>query len=50
MKQLAEELGLSRSSLYKTLSGNTQPRWCTIQKILKALNVKVQFAALKHAA
>ena len=43
--QLSESSGLGRQSLYKTLSENAHPRWETIQKILIALDVKIQFAA-----
>lgn len=43
--QISQSSGLGRQSLYKTLSEDAHPRWETIQKILKALDVKVQFAA-----
>jgi probable addiction module antidote protein len=36
---------VSRTGLYKTLSGDTEPKWETIQKILKALNVKLKLVA-----
>ena len=40
--QLAKDTGLNRESLYKTLSGKTQPKWDTIQRIMKALNIKIR--------
>lgn len=38
---LARETGLNRESLYKTFSGNVQPRWDTIHRLLRALNVRL---------
>ncbi len=43
--QLADETGLNRESLYKALSGKTQPKWDTVQRIIKALKVRVSLAA-----
>ncbi len=43
--RLAEETGLNRESLYKALSGKTQPKWNTVQRIIKALNMSVHLAA-----
>lgn len=42
--QLAEETGLNRESLYKALSGKTQPKWDTVQRIIKALHMNVRVA------
>jgi probable addiction module antidote protein len=42
MKELAEDTGLSRQSLYKTLSGKTNPKIETIDKIIKSLGFKLQ--------
>lgn len=39
MAQLAKDSGLSRESLYKTLSPGAKPRFETIMKITKALGV-----------
>ncbi|MCK3655494.1 addiction module antitoxin [Pasteurellaceae bacterium Macca] len=39
MTQLAKYSGLSRESLYKTLSRDSKSRFETIQAILKALNL-----------
>jgi probable addiction module antidote protein len=43
--QLAADTGLNRESLYKTLSGKSQPKWDTVQRIIKALKVRVSLAA-----
>ncbi len=45
LAKLATQTGLSRESLYKSLSGKRQPKFDTLQKILIALDVKVRFAA-----
>jgi probable addiction module antidote protein len=42
MKELAEDTGLSRQSLYKTLSGKTNPKIETIDKIVQSLGFKLQ--------
>lgn len=44
MTELAKKTGLSRESLYKTLNGETKPRYESIQKILTALNLKLTLA------
>jgi probable addiction module antidote protein len=38
---LSRETGLSRSVLYASLSGETDPKISTVMKILKALGVQV---------
>ncbi len=43
--QLASDTGLNRESLYKALSGKTQPKWDTVQRIIKALKMSVRLAA-----
>jgi probable addiction module antidote protein len=43
--QLATDTGLNRESLYKALSGKTQPKWNTVQRIIKALNINLHIAA-----
>ncbi|MGH8559540.1 MAG: addiction module antidote protein [Methylococcales bacterium] len=43
--QLAKDTGLNRESLYKTLSGKTQPKWDTVQRIVKALHMTIRVAA-----
>lgn len=47
MTQLAKDSGLSRESLYKTLSPGAKPRFETIMKITKALGVPMLPAAVK---
>lgn len=42
--QLAHDTGLNRESLYKALSGKSQPKWDTVQRIIKALNMSVHLA------
>lgn len=44
MSQLAKESGLSRESLYKTLSPGSKPRFETIRKIASALGVPLTIA------
>ena len=45
MTQLAKGTGLNRESLYKALSGDTQPRWDTIQRVIKALKINLRAVA-----
>lgn len=47
MAQLATDSGLSRESLYKTLSPGAKPRFETIMKITRALGVPFVPAAVK---
>ena len=39
MTQIARETGLSRESLYKSLSGERNPEFSTILKVVKALGL-----------
>ena len=48
MTQLAKDAGLGRESLYKALSPGAKPRHETIQKIVRALGIKLS-AAPAHA-
>lgn len=41
IKNIAETAGLGRESLYKTLSEGSKPRFETISKILKALDLSL---------
>ena len=41
MSRLARETGLSRESLYRTLSGQCSPEFSTILKIIRALNLNL---------
>ena len=42
MKQVAEHAGLSRESLYKALSGDGNPQFETIIRVLTALGVRLR--------
>lgn len=41
MSRLARETGLSRESLYRTLSGKCSPEFSTFLKIVRALNLNI---------
>ena len=41
MARVAEEAGVSRESLYKSLNGQSKPEFETIRKVLAALGVKL---------
>ena len=45
MTQIAKETGLSRESLYKALSGEREPNFATILKVIKALGLKLHAEA-----
>ena len=45
MGQLARETGLGRESLYKALSGEGNPSFATILKVIRALGVKLHAEA-----
>ncbi|MSQ70518.1 MAG: putative addiction module antidote protein [Betaproteobacteria bacterium] len=47
MTQLAKETGLGRESLYKALSGDGNPSFATILKVMGALGIKLH-AKLAH--
>ncbi len=42
MTKIAEETGLSRTSLYKSLSEGAKPQFLTIMKVLKAIGGQIQ--------
>ncbi|MDR1275647.1 MAG: putative addiction module antidote protein [Candidatus Accumulibacter sp.] len=44
MTQLAQETGLVRENLYKALSGNGNPSFGTILKVLRALGMKFRIS------
>lgn len=46
MSQLAKDTGLGRESLYKALSGEGNPSFGTILKVMHALGLKLQPQAL----
>lgn len=50
MSQLARETGLSRESLYKSLSGERAPSSDTLFKVLHALGFKLSLAPAKAQA
>lgn len=41
MSQLARDTGLSRESLYKALSGEGNPEFATVMKVVKALGFRL---------
>ena len=49
MTQLAKETGMGRESLYKALSGEGNPSFATILKVMSALGLQLH-AATRHAA
>jgi probable addiction module antidote protein len=42
MSQLARDIGMSRSALYRALSGDRNPEFATILKVMKALGLKLR--------
>lgn len=46
MTQIAEQTGLSRTSLYKALSEGAKPQFSTILKVLKAIGGNIQINPL----
>ena len=46
MAQIAQDAGLGRESLYKALNGDTQPRFDTINAVMRALGVR--FSVVTH--
>ncbi|MDR3390935.1 MAG: putative addiction module antidote protein [Sulfuriferula sp.] len=49
MTQLAKDSGLGRESLYKALSGEGNPSFSTILKVMTALGIKLH-AEMAHSA
>jgi probable addiction module antidote protein len=45
MTEIAREAGVTRASLYKTLSNDGNPRYETISRIVNALGLKLTVAA-----
>ncbi len=43
MSKIASEIGVTRNSLYKSLSRNGNPRFETISKVTKALGLRMMF-------
>ncbi len=51
MSQVAKDAGLSRESLYKALSGDRNPNFDTILKVITALGIKLHAEAVhSHTA
>ncbi|WP_271410734.1 addiction module antidote protein [Pseudomonas sp. Q1-7] len=51
MTQLARDTGLGRESLYKALSGESNPSFATILKVTRALGIKLHAEVIPtHAA
>jgi probable addiction module antidote protein len=48
MTQVARDTGLSRESLYKTLSGERNPGFDTILKIVHALGIELHASPVTH--
>ncbi|WP_159990705.1 addiction module antidote protein [Pelistega ratti] len=47
MSEVAKKSGLSREGLYKALSGDTKPRYETLQKVLGALGFGLSIKPLQ---
>ncbi len=45
MTEVAKQAGLTRSSLYKALSGNGSPEFSTVLKVVQVLGLKMTVAA-----
>ena len=45
MAIVAQETGLGRESLYKSLSANGNPEFATVLKVVRALGLRLQVAA-----
>jgi probable addiction module antidote protein len=50
MSRIAQDVGLSRESLYKALSADGDPELATVLKVIKALGLKLTIAPTHHAA
>jgi len=50
MSQLARDTGLSRESLYKSLSGERAPNSDTLFKVMRALGFQLTLASVSPAA
>jgi probable addiction module antidote protein len=50
MTKMASDAGLSRQSLYKTLSGDVKPQFDTIVKLVHAIGLNVSFTPAPKAA
>lgn len=50
MKQIAEDAGLSRESLYRALSGKGNPEFTTVLKVVSALGLRLTASPAQHPA
>ncbi len=50
MAAVAQESGLGRESLYKSLSPNGNPEFATVLKVIRALGFRLQVAAAPRSA
>lgn len=49
MTRLAREVGVTREGLYKALSGDGNPSFATMCKVITALGLKMRFEPISHA-
>lgn len=49
MTAVAEEAGLGRESLYKTLGENGNPEFATVVKLMKAMGLKLSAPPIEQA-
>ena len=49
MAVVAQQTGLGRESLYKSLSANGNPEFATVLKVVRALGLRLQAAAASSA-
>jgi probable addiction module antidote protein len=47
MAQIAEKIGMGRTSLYKALSPEGHPEFATVLKVINALGLQLQATSLK---
>lgn len=50
MAQIAKKAGLSRESLYKALSGNGNPEFSTVIRVLRAMGLKFTVASARSGS
>ncbi|WP_027849269.1 addiction module antidote protein [Marinospirillum minutulum] len=49
MADIAQKTGLNRESLYKALSGESSPRFSTINKVMNAIGLKIAVLPAEEA-
>lgn len=50
MTKIAEQAGLSRTALYRTLSAEGRPELSTLLKVMRAMNLRLTPVTIKPAA